>query len=232
MTSTDHSPLKGHDEVWILLPWYINGSLEDAEKARVKRHLRQCLDCRREMVALRRFAEKIADSPTVTVSAYDAYARLWPQLQSRSQPLSAGPQDRLQAWFTRLLWRVSGEDACPQWRWIVALAVVLSVVAPLGFWLGQQQGIESDYRTLADPNRADQGVSGDLQVVFAKDISQQQIDSLVAAVGGQIVAGPSELGVYAVRLVSGHENSSTVPAAIAYLRTQPAVVLAEPMRRH
>jgi hypothetical protein len=39
----------GHDEVWALLPWSANGTLEGAEEAAVASHLLTCAACREEI---------------------------------------------------------------------------------------------------------------------------------------------------------------------------------------
>jgi anti-sigma factor RsiW len=38
-----------HKVVDVLLPWFVNGTLEDEERALVEQHLRQCERCRREV---------------------------------------------------------------------------------------------------------------------------------------------------------------------------------------
>lgn len=44
-------------EVSSLLPWLLNGTLSEDEAVRVREHLRECADCRRELVATRAGAE-------------------------------------------------------------------------------------------------------------------------------------------------------------------------------
>jgi len=43
---TDRAPDPEHDDVDLLLPWYVNGTLAATEQARVRRHLAACADCR------------------------------------------------------------------------------------------------------------------------------------------------------------------------------------------
>jgi anti-sigma factor RsiW len=43
-----------HSEVADLLPWYANGTLEDDERARVERHLADCIGCKQELLELRK----------------------------------------------------------------------------------------------------------------------------------------------------------------------------------
>ena len=38
-----------HDEVFALLPWFVNRTLEDKKKPAVVRHLESCRDCQREV---------------------------------------------------------------------------------------------------------------------------------------------------------------------------------------
>ena len=37
-----------HEEVFKLLPWFTNESLEEKERDLVMAHLRECLECRKE----------------------------------------------------------------------------------------------------------------------------------------------------------------------------------------
>ena len=40
-----------HREATLLLPWYVNGTLEGAERARTDRHVRECVACKGEVEA-------------------------------------------------------------------------------------------------------------------------------------------------------------------------------------
>ena len=42
------------DGVDLLLPWYLNDTLEKEENARVKKHLRSCSICQEEFAAIKR----------------------------------------------------------------------------------------------------------------------------------------------------------------------------------
>ena len=45
-----------HQEVWELLPWYANGTLEREEAAEVEAHLASCPACQRELTRCREIA--------------------------------------------------------------------------------------------------------------------------------------------------------------------------------
>jgi hypothetical protein len=42
---------RGHESVWLLLPWYANGTLEAAERRLVEEHLAGCAACREELAS-------------------------------------------------------------------------------------------------------------------------------------------------------------------------------------
>ena len=48
-----------HREAGVLLPWYVNGTLDEAERARVERHVGECVACGREVEGQRRLAEAL-----------------------------------------------------------------------------------------------------------------------------------------------------------------------------
>ena len=48
---SDNKQLHDHDEIDLLLPWYVNDTLEPAEHDRVTRHVTSCAECR-ESVSL------------------------------------------------------------------------------------------------------------------------------------------------------------------------------------
>ncbi|MEI7997099.1 MAG: hypothetical protein WCH01_19575, partial [Methylococcaceae bacterium] len=51
-----------HRQLFLLLPWYLNKSLEQDELQQVESHLRNCIVCHRELVALRKLAAAVKQS--------------------------------------------------------------------------------------------------------------------------------------------------------------------------
>ena len=65
-----------------------------------------------------------------------------------------------------------------------------------------------------------------IRVVFADDITEKELRTLLASVGGTIIHGPSALGVYTVTIpLAGRAQLGPVLEA---LRAHPQVRLAEP----
>jgi hypothetical protein len=84
------------------------------------------------------------------------------------------------------------------------------------------------YETAAGPVAGDVGAGPRLEVVFRDDASADQIRAQLRAVGATVISGPTQLGVYRLRLSPGAD----VSAAIGRLRVEGGGVatFAEPSR--
>ncbi len=78
-------PHAHHDEVWLLLSWYVNGSLEGAEFALVEQHLKVCITCRKEFAIQQRTARAIHDSCTIPLSSGIAFAQLQERIAKKRE---------------------------------------------------------------------------------------------------------------------------------------------------
>jgi anti-sigma factor RsiW len=199
-----------HRAVDAVLPWFVNGTLEDALIERVERHLPDCSRCRSEVAFLKELREacrmaEFAPDPT-------------PAYHTLSRRIARGPKgslaDLARAVFGR--WR-----RAPRWaRWTIAgqsaaVFALLLAIAPLGGGPGEI------YRTLGAPA----GAGGPtVAVVFEPGIRESQLRQTLASVGARIVDGPTGTDAYVLQVPAGDEAS-----ALARLRAAPGVVLAEPL---
>jgi hypothetical protein len=213
MTSLDSHQSDEHDDVFLLLPWYANRSLDGDEAAHVEKHVRHCMACRRELTALQALATAIARESVSGQSADVSYAHFAARLPQRPNATTGR-----QRWLTR--WNRSGALR------LAAAAALLLAVLPLGLWQWEVQQPPS-FRTLAQPGPS-RKVAGDFRVVFAVNLPADRIDALLREVDGRLVAGPNGAGAYTVRL--GENGKPVAPAvALARLRAHEGVVLAEPV---
>ena len=54
MTKYMLSSITQHQQLQLLLPWYVNESLGEVERLQVEEHIHGCLLCNRELFALRK----------------------------------------------------------------------------------------------------------------------------------------------------------------------------------
>ena len=176
---TGEHPLT-HERAFELLPWLLNGTLRIQERDAVEQHLRMCIACRRELKEQQRLQAAFRGQPTVHVSARTGLERL----DSRLDALRPG----VGAWVER-------------YRSFRPFGIAAGIgVALLGFllWLTPLPRVGDDsYATLA----TSPSVEGTLlDVVFADQTTAAEMHALLAQVDGEIVAGPTDVGRYTVRV--------------------------------
>ena len=231
-----------HQQIQLLLPWYLNQSLEQNERLQVQRHLRSCLRCNRELVALRKLVAAVNQPSDLEVAAEASFAGLHAKMQAaepvRQSPTSAIKKPTL-AWFGNrvsvasgcagntanrhgLLSRLNGSTGK---RFAIAASMLL-VMVTLTMHYGRSP-VTADYYTLsAAKTKAPEGVK--LRVVFSKSLPESGINSLLEKIHGRFVEGPNSVGAYTVRLADG-KGRPDITEVTAFLRNQQNVLLVEPV---
>ena len=87
-------------------------------------------------------------------------------------------------------------------------------------WFTPLPQVDDDYSTLATPPATAVPL---LDVVFADETTAAEIQALLDAIGGEIVAGPSELGRYSVRVGAGRASEARVTELLDLLEADSRV---------
>jgi hypothetical protein len=159
--------------------------------------------CRRELKELERLRLAVRSQPTLHLSAEGGLDQLQRQLD-RETARRPVPRDAGYAPFFRFA------------------AVATVGVAFLGalLWLAPSVPNRAGYTTLAtqpDAQRAQ------IDLIFDQQTAVADIQALLQTVDGEIVAGPSELGRYGVRIRGGSATDTEVMALIEKLARDPRV---------
>lgn len=211
-----------------LLPWLANGTLAGAELERVRGHLDACTACRERLDWDRGL--RAAGQPDPPLSAAQAFAALRPRLGMQKGPLAnpreaprTGAPAALEDYQARSPGRWTGPAAANDPRWLRTLAFLqLGLIAMLGLALVQlpSGGGEAGYRTLGAPPAA----AGNIVVSFDPGTPERELRRVLQASGGRIVDGPTATGAYVLAVAP-----AAARPALAHLRAQSAVTLAEPL---
>jgi hypothetical protein len=200
-----------HKVADVLLPWFVNGTLEKDELAFVQEHLSTCLRCQREVQWLRELRAACVDGEA-TPGASTVFRNLRRQLD---EPRAG----RVKGASLPRLWR-----RAPSWsRW--AMAAQLAVIVALGAALVPATDGPALYRTLGARNAA-VPTTGALVVVFDPTTTESDLRRILRKAGARVVDGPTETNAYVLKVAAERR----VEAAQA-LRTEPAVVLVEQLDR-
>ena len=159
-----------HTRAELLLPWFVNGTLDERELDFVNSHLGRCADCRRAVVLEMELAQKIS-APTETPG---------PDFESLRVQLRGARRRRSRA-----------RD------WLTGAAVTTSmlIVATLLFLVPPE---EAEYQGLTSAPEAHPGPV--VQVVFVPQTTERELRTLLLESGGTVVDGPSSRGVYRISL--------------------------------
>ncbi|WP_020655483.1 zf-HC2 domain-containing protein [Massilia niastensis] len=195
------------------LPWLLNGTLASAERDLVERHLQDCAQCRADLDLLRGM-RAAASRPEPECDPERALARLLPALDPPAAALAPAPVTLLRRWRRRL----AANDG--HWlRWVATAQ--FGVIALLAGLLLAPAPVDKDaYRALG----AGAASLPDLVLVFRPDTPERELRRIVRASGVRIVDGPTTTDAYLATVPGG-----ALAPALARLRAEPAVVLAEPL---
>lgn len=186
-----------HEEAQGLLPWRANGTLAPEEAARVDAHLELCEVCRADLAANLALRDLYVAAP---LGLPDRPANL---------PARMPPRWRFLRRRVSLAWALAGQAA------IAAAAALVLLVRP-----GADEPAE-EYRLLgadtAEPR-------GNAIVLFAPDLPQRDLLSILEDAGAQLAGGPTASGALLVRV-----DPARRAEALGSLRESGQVLLAEPL---
>lgn len=205
--SRSDRPSREHEAAQRLLPWLLSGSLEGAELALVRGHLRGCQACRDELEWERRLRAAGQNEPALDLEA--ALDRLAPRLNPPARHV-----DSLRRWAQALATRQAG------WWRPLAVAQFGAIAALATLLLVRPDADEDRYRLLA----AGAPVQGDLIVAFRPDTPERELRRILDASGTRVLDGPTVAGAYVLAA-----RAATPAHALARLRAEPAVTLAQPL---
>ncbi len=194
-----------HDDVWELIPWYVNGSLPHEDREVIQRHILGCAECTLEVSRQRGLASQIAvDDPSA-----GAASRSWKKLSAQIKSEASSPPQRSSAWNRFLGFRggLMLGGACAA---ACLLAIVIVIPADSGF------------RTLTSSTP---GGSEVIKFQTVAGLTSSQLQIILADHDLELVDGPSDTGVYTA--ISTRSDVDLQSASKA-LMTAPQIIFAAP----
>ena len=192
-----------HVQTSELLPWFVNGTLDPEEHARVERHLADCISCKQELARLRAWQQQYRGE------GEDAGAsRGLARVQARIDEIESGIA--AQRGWRRM---AASWNAAAVWLRVVILAQTALVAGLITVVL---------LKPVPQPAPA---APAHLLTVFDPARTEHEIRSLLLTTGARIIDGPTADGAYTLEV-----NAVQGPQALQQLRANGAVKRAEPVR--
>jgi anti-sigma factor RsiW len=162
-----------HHPAQCLLPWYLNGTLDETDAALVEAHLADCGECRAELDGEVALAAGVAG-----LSVDQTVGRLAP---------AADRPERSAATFLRrrvpLGWALAAQAAA---------AFLVAIFLP-----GETDRQGEVYHALGSETRTD---AGNVIVLFAPETRERAVRKTLSEAGARVVDGPTASGAYVLRV--------------------------------
>ena len=200
-----------HEAICDSMPWYLNGTLAEADRQKVDAHVRTCAACREELAHEQRLYRAMAEGARLEYMPTASFKRLQATLDAPTPEGAAGgfgALARIPRWMPRLA------------AASVAVAfVALGVISARIHW--GARGMPAEYHTVtsAAPRQPDEVI----RAVFSPTITLMDLQAILSEAQLRIVSGPTEAGVYSLAPTS-HRPAAT---SLALLRRYPSVRFAE-----
>ena len=196
-----------HDQAQMLLPWYINGTLDPHEKADVEAHLAACAECRTDIDVERTLAAELASMPLEAAHGWEMFARRLDASAAMPAPTPAWSIPFLNRPI-RLGWAITAQA--------LAAALVVTVMTAM-------PGTPSEpvYQALGSGSSA---ARANIVVLFNPETSEQVMRAALIDADARLVDGPTAAGAYMAHVAPERRD-----AALAELRQVRQVVVAQPI---
>jgi len=191
--------MNDHSEMQELLPWFVNGSLNEAEQSRVDAHLGECPECKLAVEQLVTVSAEFNLSTDIPDDLVDAGRRGLDRFMEGLPPR----RDSVRTRRVRSAVAVCG---------VAVIAIAIAFAIPGG----------DTFRTLSKVLPASE-TRPVVQVVFSPEATEKTIRELLLQDGNEVLSGPTRQGVYRVALGEGQRSDIFV----ARLERNPDVIFVE-----
>jgi len=212
------SAAQDHKTCWKLLPWYVNDTLEQAERTGVEQHLVSCDACRQEVASLKNLRLHVRDAMPPESVPVDETASVTRVLQQVLHRIDDG--ERVRSWPSPSVRRMLAGQA----------AAILLLASMLVWPTAPDQ--PKIFETLSAPPTATSRAVDDFQtvrIVFDEAAREIELRRLLRSVKAEIVGGPTDIGAYTLRVERQSEVTDGEGLVLSRLRADPMVRLAEPV---
>jgi anti-sigma factor RsiW len=191
-----------HEKYLELLPWYVNGTLSDGERAELSAHLKQCLSCNAALKQERHLIGLARQHDHLGVERRHGMNALLERIDTGSARRASLSAPRALLGY--------GLAA------VFGALIVWGVVSLGG---RQAAGIADEpFSTLSDGGVA---AANRIDVIFVETPDAPALDRLLSDVGGTVVGGPTGLGRYTIEVTPVSDRG--IQDLIDELRQDPSV---------
>jgi hypothetical protein len=173
----------------LLLPWHLTHTLKKEEEEKIKKHLRSCSICRRELKQIKH-EQRLYQSAAEEIPIPQTFPHLLNEIEQREE---GGIWQRIAALIPRPQPALAATLIVAQFLVIIGLVTILAL-NPWG--AGEQL-----YRTLSGSSLVE-GKGPRISILFQDGVQEKTAREVILEIDGTIVNGPTPMGLYTVGLRS------------------------------
>ncbi len=192
-----------HQELVELLPWYVNGTLDETERSIVQRHIEDCAECRDDVEMLAEARRAIRNgSPAPLVPSPDS-ERLLAALDSTDRP-----------------------SVRRSWLRIAAAAAIAAIAITTAWQLGPRPEATSTlFETVTSP-AVNQSINYVLEVQFVPGAAMETHSAFFESIGASELAVPLNDRAYRVTLGLGTVSLAELQQHAEQIEARPEIASA------
>jgi hypothetical protein len=215
-----------HEQIALLLPWYVNNTLQGNEISLVQQHLKNCLTCNHELKSLKRLSSSVQQASKFNASANpESFANLKKRLNNQFSEVKNPDVIHLDN-YKALKKIKSWLNNIPNYSLALAATVVMAFVLPK--FLSVESYFSNDYRTLSDSNNNAVKYTNAVKVIFKEGTSQEIVNKMLSSVGGIVLEKADAQFLYIIGFAK-NTNETEVTEKLNKIRENKMVIFAEPV---
>lgn len=228
MSLTDNKMIhkSEHQEVWELLPWYINHSLDTTEEHRVRTHAKNCIACKIELTQQQQIFEKVNQVNLLQQTAQISFAQLKQRIEKQPKVSVISEHDKQRKMIQRFEFFCSNFFSFNYLKYAAVVAGIIMLTVPFIFSPFEMHESTNVYRTLATSPEGIGRENNLARVVFSEHATSQQIKDILISISGHIINGPSRNGVYEVAIGNHQASMQEINESITRLQNHNLVIFA------
>lgn len=212
-----------HDHIIELLTWFVNGTLDAREQARVLQHVEQCAICRNELALQQQVRSAITQPPKIEFAPQTSFNKLWDQISDDEMSAGTRQRHKMHTVASRWFWP---RQLLRNWMPITLAVELLVIFALAGIVVTDRNGSgrqPAAYRTVTDVSAIDRPI---IHAVFDEATRLSDVKDILSRAGLEVVSGPTMAGVYSLT-PDGSRSKSDLNETVSALRIDPRVRFAE-----
>jgi len=222
-----------HEEVSLVLPWYLNGTLEGEELDAVKSHIAECSKCAHEAEELTFIKSVVAESNEVVNESLEIPV---PEMQSsvmdrigefedpRASESSTAAYEDTESLWDKVLRFFDGFQLVSPVPAGVATILIIQLMLIIVLASKLYTGDEEQYVVLSGPAETAVERGPVIILSFVDTATDREITETLNEIDGRIIDGPKPGGLYVVELAGESVTTEDLDKIIAELKTEKDII--------